>query len=111
MKTVAYIRNDTAYLQKNEIENYCKRNSLDLEMIFEDQGTSGLDEERIEYQNLLKYVSKNKVDLIVINKAENLNRNLNRMIELIKYFQNKDIGLVAINGAYGETYLTDREFY
>ena len=81
LKAVAYIRNDERYLQRIEIENYCKRNAIDLEATFYDEGASGLDEDRASYQKLFKYISKNKVDLVLVYKPEKLTRDMNKIKE------------------------------
>lgn len=108
MKAVAYIRNDERYLQRLEIEDYCKRNAIDLKATFYDEGASGLDEDRVSYQNLLKHISENKVDLVLVYKAEKLNRNIDKIKELIKEFKREKIGLVSV---LNEVYLTDMEIY
>ena len=108
MKAVAYIRNDERYLQRIEIENYCKRNAIDLEATFYDEGASGLDEDRLSYKKLFEYISKNKVDLVLVYRPEKLNRNIDKIKELIKEFKREKIGLVSV---LNEVYLTDMEFY
>lgn len=108
LKAVAYIRNDERYLQRIEIENYCKRNAIDLEATFYDEGVSGLDEDRASYQKLFKYISKNKVDLVLVYKPEKLTRDMNKIKELIKEFKREKIGLVSV---LNEVYLTDMEIY
>lgn len=108
MKAVAYIRNDERYLQRIEIENYCKRNAIDLEATFYDEGASGLDEDRLSYKKLFKYISKNKVDLVLVYKPEKLTRDMNKIKELIKEFKREKIGLVSV---LNEVYLTDMEIY
>lgn len=60
MKAAAYIRNDERYLQRIEIENYCKRNAIDLEATFYDEGASGLDEDRPSYKNYLNIFQKTR---------------------------------------------------
>ena len=108
LKAVAYIRNDERYLQRIEIENYCKRNAIDLEATFYDEGVSGLDEDRLSYQKLFKYISKNKVDLVLVYRPEKLTRDMNKIKELIKEFKREKIGLVSV---LNEVYLTDMEIY
>lgn len=108
MKAVAYIRNDERYLQRIEIENYCKRNAIDLEATFYDEGASGLDEDRLSYKKLFEYISKNKVDLVLVYKPEKLTRDMNKIKELIKEFKREKIGLVSV---LDEVYLTDMEIY
>lgn len=108
MKAVAYIRNDERYLQRIEIENYCKRNAIDLEATFYDEGVSGLDEDRLSYKKLFEYISKNKVDLVLVYKPEKLTRDMNKIKELIKEFKREKIGLVSV---LDEVYLTDMEIY
>lgn len=108
LKAVAYIRNDERYLQRIEIENYCKRNAIDLEATFYDEGVSGLDEDRLSYKKLFKYISKNKVDLVLVYRPEKLNRNIDKIKELIKEFKREKIGLVSV---LNEVYLTDMEIY
>ena len=108
LKAVAYIRNDERYLQRIEIENYCKRNAIDLEATFYDEGASGLDEDRASYQKLFKYISKNKVDLVLVYKPEKLTIDMNKIKELIKEFKREKIGLVSV---LNEVYLTDMEIY
>lgn len=108
LKAVAYIRNDERYLQRIEIENYCKRNAIDLEATFYDEGASGLDEDRLSYKKLFEYISKNKVDLVLVYRPEKLNRNIDKIKELIKEFKREKIGLVSV---LNEVYLTDMEIY
>lgn len=108
LKAVAYIRNDERYLQRIEIENYCKRNAIDLEATFYDEGASGLDEDRLSYKKLFEYISKNKVDLVLVYRPEKLTRDMNKIKELIKEFKREKIGLVSV---LNEVYLTDMEIY
>lgn len=108
MKAVAYIRNDKNYFQRIEIEQYCTRNAIDLEAIFEDSGVSGLDEDRLSYKKLFKYISKNKTDLVLVDIPERLTRDMNKMLEIIKDLKREEIGLVAVGTG---NYLTDMEIY
>lgn len=108
MKAVAYIRNDKNYFQRIEIEQYCTRNAIDLEAIFEDSGVSGLDEDRLSYKKLFKYISKNKTDLVLVDIPERLTRDMNKMLEIIKDLKREEIGLVAVGTG---NYLTDIEIY
>lgn len=108
LKAVAYIRNDKNYFQRMEIEQYCTRNAIDLEAIFEDSGVSGHDENRLSYKKLFKYISKNKTDLVLIDIPERLTRDMDKMLEIIKDLKREKIGLVAVGTG---NYLTDIEIY
>ncbi len=61
--------------QVNDITSYCKRNNLDLVQIFTDNGQSGFNFQRREWQQVEQYIKKNKaVKYLVVLDMERFSR-------------------------------------
>lgn len=96
MKAIAYIRGQEAELQKAEIKKYCIVNAIKLNKIFQDGKESGISDDRKGLKEMFKYISENKIDLVVIYKAEKLHRDIEKLIKIITDLKRKEIDLAII---------------
>lgn len=61
-------------IQKDQIKKYCKKNNLELEKIYEDNGRSGADPNRPSLQELLIKVKENGIKKIIISHSSRFAR-------------------------------------
>lgn len=59
--------------RKYELENYCKKNKINIKKIFSDIH-SGIDLDRPQFSSLMELVFKNKIDTIYITYPDRLTR-------------------------------------
>lgn len=85
--------------QKNIISTYIKKeNDLSIKNYYIDDGYSGTSFERPDFQRMIKYIKKDKIDAIIVKDLSRFGRNY---IEVGKYieevFPSYNIRFIAIN--------------
>ena len=97
-KFYGYIRvstqNQDIKRQEISIDNYCKKNNINLETVFIDKAT-GRNFKRSQY-DLLKNTVKPK-DTIIIKELDRLGRDMEGLKDEWNYFINRDINLIIID--------------
>lgn len=85
--------------QYREIQEYCKRNNLNLIKKYEDAGLSGTTtEDRIEFNQLLTDIEENNknVKTIVAYKLSRISRNVRDVANLVDFLERNDVNLICI---------------
>lgn len=101
MKKVAlYVRVSMAdqniETQKMALEDYCKRVGLKITGIYQDDGFSGKDDKRPEFERLLGDVRSNKVDCVLVYKLDRIGRSLKHLLNLFEEFKNLGIEFISL---------------
>lgn len=68
-------REESIEAQEIAIKNYCEQHNIKLVRFFADRGLSGTNDDREEFQEMLKEADKGKVDYVIIHKLDRFARN------------------------------------
>ena len=82
--------------QKQSISDYCNRLGYELVEIFEDNGISGLNDNRGGLKELITKVKKGECDGVVVYSLSRLGRKLTKVIEVVETFKKKNIDFISI---------------
>ncbi|MEG0022488.1 MAG: recombinase family protein [Bacilli bacterium] len=84
--------------QESDIRYYLTRNDIKIpkENIFKDLGYSGGKEKRPAFQELLKLINSNKVDVLIITSTERISRSIVFREKLFSKMQKKGIKLITL---------------
>jgi len=83
-------------IQKQKIQEYCKKENLNLIKIYEDAGISGAVKDRPALLNLLKDCESGRIKKIIIYKQDRLSRELGVSLWLEAQFKKYDVELVSV---------------
>ncbi|MDU1540512.1 MAG: recombinase family protein [Paeniclostridium sordellii] len=105
-KVVSYLRissasqidNTSIEMQHEKIELYCKLNNIELVNTYIDEGLSAKDSNRPSYNEMIEFVSnkENKIDAIIVYKADRIHRSLKNLMIMVDYLQEIDVGFISI---------------
>lgn len=98
ISSTSQIDNTSIEMQKEKIELYCKLNNIDIVDTFIDEGFSAKNSDRENYNKMMEFVSNkdNKIDTIVVYKADRIHRSLKNLMIMVEYLQEIDVGFVSI---------------
>lgn len=97
-KAIGYIRISTkdqsVYSlpgQRSEIGNYCNKNDIQLLDVFEENGQSAKNFDRINWQQLEHYIKLNhkEIDYLIVYKYDRFSRNLTEALAMIDKLEKK----------------------
>ncbi len=83
--------------QKEILKNYCNENNYEIYKIYIDNGYSGLDDNRPNYNKLLNDLKKNMFDTIIIRDMSRLGRSIIKLEKVIKLLENNNCNLICLN--------------
>ena len=83
-------------IQRQEIENYCKKNKINLKKTFVDEAQSGGNEKRQGIYDLLEYTQNNKIDKVIVYKIDRLSRDTMYGLFVRKELKKVDVELLSI---------------
>ena len=84
-------------IQKQEIENYCRKNKLTLEKMFVDEAQSGANENRQGIYELLKYVNQHDIQKVILYKLDRLSRDTMFGLFVRKELKKIEIELISVS--------------
>jgi len=79
------------------LREYCKRMNHDVSNEYIDNGFSGKDDKRPEFECMLADMRSNKLDCVVCYKLDRIGRSLKHLINLFEEFQSRKIGFVSLS--------------
>ena len=82
--------------QKEYITDYCKRFNYELVDVFEDNGVSGLNDNRNGLNELISRVKEGECDGVVVYSLSRLGRKLTKVIEVVEMFKKRNIDFISI---------------
>ena len=83
--------------QKEILKNYCNENNYEIYKIYIDNGYSGLDDNRPNYNKLLNDLKKNMFDTIIVRDMSRLGRTIIKLEKVIKLLENNNCNLICLN--------------
>jgi len=81
--------------QKIVLEDYCKRNQIDIYKIYIDEGVSGAKTSRPELDNMMQDMRLGYFDSVIVWKLDRLGRSTQHLLQMLQEFQNKNVRLVC----------------
>ena len=103
-KVVVYCRTST---NKQDIKSqiyqtvkFCDQNNWLIVKYFKDEGKSGLDNEREGLNELLKFLTDNKVDKLILTEISRLSRNVDKTKEIINFLTSLNISIYIIDNGF-----------
>jgi len=101
MKKVAlYVRVSMAdqniETQKMALEDYCKRMNYEITDNYQDNGFSGKNDNRPNFERLLADVRANKVDCVLVYKLDRIGRSLKHLLNLFEEFKNLGVEFISL---------------
>ena len=91
--------------QKGMLADYCKSNGWEVIATFADDGYTGLNQDRPDFQRLLKACEDGLVNMVVVKDLSRLGRNHVETSHLVEdYFPRKGIRFVAMNDSVDTLY-------
>jgi len=109
MKAYGYVRVSTREqdeeVQKHEIEEYAKRNGMEIVEWFIDKGISGNRpfKDRPEANRLLERLKFEKVDAIIVYAIDRIGRGMLDTIQTITEFENNGIKVISVKETFMQT--------
>ncbi len=83
--------------QKEILKNYCNENNYEIYKIYIDNGYSGIDDNRPNYNKLLNDLKKNIFDTIIVRDMSRLGRSIIKLEKVIKLLENNNCNLICLN--------------
>lgn len=85
----------TTLNQELELVEYCKRNNIDINKIYKDEGVSGAKTSRPELDLMLQEMRKKEFDAIIVWKLDRLGRSTQHLLQILEELNNKGIRLIV----------------
>jgi len=104
-KVIGYIRVSTEYQkvkgnsvnnQIQSIQNYCRINELELVKIYEDNGISGMSNNRIGLNDMFDNIKNSDIDGLIVYSLSRLGRKLKDVIDFIDVLSKNDIRFISL---------------
>lgn len=98
ISSASQIDNTSIEMQKEKIELYCKLNNIEIINTYIDEGFSAKSSDRPSYNEMIDFVSDkdNKVDAVVVYKADRVHRSLKNLMIMVDYLQEIEVGFISI---------------
>lgn len=96
VSTPGQVDNTSLSYQSKVIKNRANADGANLIKIFSEEGKSGTNTNRPQYQALMDYIDKNDIDILYISKVDRLHRDEANMFNDIKRLRNKGVRIIAI---------------
>lgn len=83
-------------IQKSMVEEYCKKEGIELVKEFIDGGFTGSNTDRYGLQSLIEYIKKNKIEYLIVYTISRLSRNLYDLLTIIKDLESIGCSIIFI---------------
>ena len=97
---VLYARTSTAdqttETQLIALDEYCSRMKYVIKDRYVDNGFSGKDDKRPEFERLLNDIRDNRVSCVVVYKLDRIGRSLQHLLNLFEEFKNQGVEFISI---------------
>jgi len=107
---VEYVKNPVVYEKScgvyKKIVEFCTKSNCIKESVYIDDGQTGTNFHRPEFQRMLKDIEEKKIQCVVVKDLSRLGRNMPKVSEYInEYFPGKKVRFIAVNDG------IDRQYY
>jgi site-specific DNA recombinase len=82
--------------QVEKLKNYCAYKGWESIVIYREEGFSGKDTKRPEFQRLMADVHKGKINTVIVKKVDRLSRSIIDFENIYKIFDEKDVDLISL---------------
>ena len=79
------------------LREYCNRNGYEVVGEYLDDGYSGRDDKRPEFERMLSDMRAGNFDTVICYKLDRIGRSLKHLLNLFEEFQNKKIGFISLS--------------
>jgi len=99
MLAALYLRVSTAdqttLNQELELQEYCKRNDIEIYKIYKDEGVSGVKTSRPQLDLMLQDMRNGFFNCVVVWKFDRLGRSTAHLLQVLEELKNKEVRLIA----------------
>ena len=99
-KVVLYARtsmsDQNSETQLMAMRDYCARMGYQVQDIYCDNGYSGKDDKRPEFERLMADIRANKVDCVLVYKLDRVGRSLKHLLNLFEEFKNRGVEFISL---------------
>ena len=85
----------TTLNQEVFLQEYCKRNNIEVYKIYKDEGVSGSKTTRPELDLMLQAMRQGYFNTVIVWKLDRLGRSVQHLLQLLEEFNNKKIRLIC----------------
>jgi len=78
------------------LRDYCSRMNYQITSEYVDNGFSGKDDKRPQFERLLGDVRANKVDCVIVYKLDRIGRSLKHLLNLFEEFKNLGVEFISL---------------
>ena len=78
------------------LKDYCNRMGYQITGEYVDNGFSGKDDKRPQFERLLGDVRSNKVDCVLVYKLDRIGRSLKHLLNLFEEFKSKGVEFISL---------------
>ena len=78
------------------LRDYCSRMGYQITSEYVDNGFSGKDDKRPQFERLLGDVRANKVDCVLVYKLDRIGRSLKHLLNLFEEFKSKEVEFISL---------------
>lgn len=104
LKAVIYVRvssekqidNFSLDTQEKILRSYAESNSYQVVKVFREEGKSGTNTNRPQYQEMMKYIQENHVDAVIVHKLDRLHREMFNTFTDKRFFNKNNIRFIAV---------------
>ena len=90
-------------VQRECLESFAKRESLEIVKVYQDDGISGYTTERPALKNLLKDAKQKKFELALVYKIDRFSRNLKDLLNLVDELSSSGVGFKSATEPFDTT--------
>lgn len=100
LRVVLYARVSTqdqnTETQVTALRDYCARMGYQVAGEYVDQGFSGKDNKRPEFERLLADMRQGRLDAVVVYKLDRIGRSVIHLLNLFEEFKNRGVGFISL---------------
>lgn len=78
------------------LKDYCSRMNFQIKAVYVDNGFSGKDDKRPEFERLLSDIRANNVGCVLVYKLDRIGRSLKHLLNLFEEFKNRGIEFISM---------------
>ena len=83
--------------QEATLQAYCNFRDIAITAIYKEEGRSGKDTNRPQFQRMIKDCQLGKIDTVIVKKVDRLSRSLIDFEKTIKFFEDNNVNLISLN--------------
>lgn len=89
-------RDQNVGMQTEGMRDYCQRMGYEVAAEYVDQGFSGKDDKRPQFERLLADLRQGRFDALVVYKLDRIGRSVIHLLNLFEEFKNRGVGFISL---------------